>query len=236
MNLTLASMVKDELGRFLRPVFHIWQEFSDEIVILDDASTDGSKEFLASSGAHVFDANLQDSAWGKETPARKKLFDLAWAHTRVGDYILFLDADMIPSKNPRLLMDSKADGILFRLYDLWDEHLRYRSDHFWRGHLTPRLWMVRKKPGRLEDFEWGTRGIHSGHLPVNFACDSYAYAPKDFSFLHYAYSHEDLRQEKYVSYASVAHLLTDFERAHAASILDPSPNLEALPFSPEYTL
>ncbi len=228
-------MVKNELGRFLRPAFDIWDSFADTIVALDDSSTDGTREFLEDTRAHVFDASLEASAWGDETPARRKLFDIAWDHTTIDDYILFLDADMIPARDPHFLTESGADAVFFGLYDLWEPR-RFRSDSYWRGHIYPRVWMIRRTDRLSIAFHWQNQGMHVGHIPTTMTFESFLYAPKDASLLHYAYVDEALREEKYVAYASVSEHLTDFERAHACTILDPNPNLEVLPFEPEFRL
>jgi hypothetical protein len=177
-------------------------------------------------------------AWGQEGSARDTLFALAWDTTPIDGYILFLDADMIPARNPRFLMETEAEGICFRLYDLWEtDPLRYREDEFWRGHRVPRAWMIRKRKRRPE--KWGSlsgKGIHSGHLPGNIDIRTWAYSPNDLPLLHYAYSTPKLRETKHAQYMSVANELSDFEKRHAASIVDPNPQLHRLPFDPEYTL
>lgn len=237
-NIVVASMVKDELGRFLPSALHAWAKFAHEIVILDDNSGDGSREFAEDFGARVVPRGGDDPlAWGNETPARRALFEAAWEFTRVGDYIFWLDADMVPARDPRPLVETEADGIFFRLYDLWSTSpLTYREDSFWRGHLFPRLWLLRKQDRPISSFRWSGRGIHSGHLPEGLDLVQMAYAPEDFSLLHYAYSEPDLREEKYAAYASVSTELTEFERSHAVSIMDESPRVLRLPFEPSITL
>lgn len=238
MNLIVTSMMKNEAGRLLRPVLSVWKEFADEVVVLDDGSEDETCEVCEDFDAHVASRDVHlASAWGEEAPARAELFELAWRFARVDDWILILDADMIPARSPRQLMSMDVNAVAFVLYDLWQEDPpMYRSDGFWRGHETPRVWMIRKDSRRFEDFEWGERGIHSGHLPLNFFPERVVFAPRDFGLLHYAYSTPELREAKYASYMRVAHQLSDFEKAHASSILDKNVHLEPLMFETEFLL
>lgn len=57
----------------------------------------------------------------------------------------------------------------------------------------------------------------------------------DFALLHYAYATPELREDKYVAYASVAAQLSEHELLHARSIPDASPPTFPLPFMPEFT-
>ena len=237
MALHVAALIRNEAERFLPRVLDVWSSFADELVILDDGSTDDSREICTRAGAYVVDADGGKVAWGHESPKRARLFDLAWDIARLDDYIFILDADMIPAKNPRVLLEADADMVFFPLFDLWDvAPLKYREDKFWRGHLHPRVWMVKKTVHGHVPWQWSQRGVHCGHLPLNFTGESGIYAPRDHALLHYAYSTPELRAEKYIAYASVAAHLSDHEIAHARSIMDPSPETFLLEFSPEYRL
>ena len=237
MALHVASMIRNEADRFLAPALDAWNQFADSLIVLDDGSTDDSREICARAGAYVVDAEGGEVAWGREAPKRARLFDVAWDVARIGDYILVLDADMVPARNPRTLMSSEADAIFFVLFDLWSlAPLTYREDDFWQGHLHPRLWMVRKTHAKKTPWEWSARGVHCGHFPTNLTATSHAFAPRDFALLHHAYVTPELRESKYVAYASVASHLSEGEIAHARSILDDSPNTYALDFDPEYHL
>jgi hypothetical protein len=86
-----------------------------------------------------------------------------------------------------------------------------------------------------EGWKWNERGVHCGHFPANLLSRRIVYAPSDYSLLHLAYSTPELREAKHAQYMTVAEQLSDFERAHASSILF-EPTLARLPFTPELTL
>lgn len=235
MNLTIACMARNEIHRFWPKVLEVWNDFADSIIVLDDNSTDETAHTARDEGAYLIPHAAQSAkAWGKEAPKRKLLFEACWERVEVGDYIFFLDADMIPARCPRAFMDDLGETFAFSLYDLW-EPKRYRDDSYWKGHFHPRPWMI-KRTEEEGPWEWNERGIHCGHFPLNLRLSKIRYAPDDFSILHYAYVTPELRAAKHEQYMSVRRQLTDFEWAHAESILKPDPTLKDLPFEPEYSL
>ena len=180
--LTVAVLARNEATRFLPSALSAWSDFADRIILLDDSSTDNTKQLAQDAGALVFDVGGCAPMWGNESPARQMLFDLACEFTAPDGWILILDADMTPARDPRPLMDGTTGAWAFRLYDLWGEENGrplYRWDGMWRAHESPRIWMF-KNPGR-GDYVWNARGIHCGHLPANLEiARGIGTAPLDF--------------------------------------------------------
>ena len=231
--LLVAALVRNEAGRFLPSALAAWQDFADDVLILDDNSTDNTRELARSFGCIVHKRD-SEPMWGRESLARQQLFDLACQHTQPGDYVFVLDADMTPARNPRSMMLNQPGAVAFRLFDMWSPRM-YRDDAYWNAHNHPRIWMFRR-PER-SDWTWNDRGIHCGHLPSNFTIDRQsAVAPWDMGILHFAYSDPELRAAKYAQYASQFHQLGPHEQRHAESIMDPNPRLVPLYFECEYGL
>lgn len=238
--LVVVALVKNEMGRFWPSALAAWQEFADRIVVLDDGSSDGTKELANTLGLEVYERGAGVSAWGAEAPARAELWQIALSESEQGDYILVLDGDMVPARNPKPLMAAEPDGVAFPLFDLWEERdgeLFYRDDGFWQAHRYPRVWMVRrpeKEPG--QGWLWPAKGIHTGHFPSNLHLDRILYTPADHGLLHYSYILPEMREAKLNAYNSVKEQLNTIEMQHAASITDAKPSLRKLPFTPEYRL
>ena len=213
-------MLKDEADNYLDSALRAWNQFADRIVVLNDNSTDNTADLCREHDAFVVDWS-GPKAWGNETPARKALWDAA---VQSGcDFIMVLDGDMVPARNPKDLLVGGIDAVAFYLYDLWAEDA-YRFDHFWCAHTVPRLWIARN-PGRTGGFHFSGRKLHSGHFPTGLKLERIVTAPREYSILHYAYVTEKDRQKKKKQYLSQGHLLTTHEWLHACSIDDPEPRL-----------
>lgn len=230
--LIVAALVRNEADRFLRSALRAWSEFADRIVILDDNSTDKTVEVARSfEKAVVLERyGASEAMWGRESQARRELWDAALENSEPGDAILWLDADMVPMRDPRDLLDPGIDSYLFTLYDLWGEdergRLLYREDAYWRGHMNPRVWMIRR-PHELK-VEWNARGVHCGHLPANWTSERAMFVPPQWALLHYGYFDPADRHAKYAQYAKVMHQLSQHEWEHARTIVSANPFVKPL--------
>lgn len=223
VRLVTAILARNEAGddRYLREVLTRCKEFSDEILVLDDNSTDETPDIVTSLGCIVADRSTAAVMWGEEATARTELWNHA-AYLADGGWVLICDADMILRGDPRKLCESWSAGSwAFPLVDLWDSRETFRVDGPWGfGPTTPRPWLFRAPKGA--NWVWGDRAIHAGHAPLNHAeiagpCFA---APPDVYWEHLGWLKREHRERKAAQYASVSHQMTEFERAHAATILD----------------
>ncbi len=218
-----AVLARNEAGRYLKEVIANLTSLCDTVLVVDDHSTDHTVAQARKAGAKVIPlGQAGEGMWGNESPARQILWERACEEAGDG-WIYFADADHITYGNLRDLTKSwQYNAWAFPLYDVWTpERDKYRADGPWCGHLFPRIWMV--SPSRVPEGwqpEWSGRGVHSGHLPVNFPV-TYGVVPTDTYIAHLGYSTLADRQQRAERYAVVDAQLSDFERHHASTILDP---------------
>lgn len=219
-----AILARNEAGpdRFLAQCVASLRPACDAILLLDDGSTDGTPDLARDLGCLVTHRESTVPAWGAEAPAREELWRKAADLAGPEGWVLVSDADQVLVGSdliPTLAQTWEAQAWAWPLYDLWTP-TDYREDDYWQGHLHPRPWMARVSafPNPL----WHANGaLHVGHLPPG---EFVAYvAPEEVYWLHYGYSTPDLRSRKAEAYLGQAHHLTEFQRAHAASILDHDP-------------
>jgi hypothetical protein len=217
--LITALLVRNEADKYLERVLTRCLQFSDKVLVLDDGSTDGSERIAWRLGCEVRQ-RANTGMWGNEAPARAELWD--WAAQEAGDgWALICDADMLLHGDPRpFCLTTQHNAWAFPLFDLWDSESTYRCDGFWQGHLHPRPWLFR--PGRLQCDPpiWPDRGLHTGHCPQNAAIDAGICDSSQLCYMHLAYLTLPARIRKRDQYLAQSHLLTPFERAHAASVGD----------------
>ena len=238
MKLAILSIIRNESHRYLADLLNSWSQFADEIIAIDDHSSDATQSLLMGARATWRPSGITGPMWGSEAVKREELWNLGMQSD--ADWFIFLDADMIPARDPRPLMEMHDEdgkkypqsehnyGIAFPLYDLWNLNpTLYRCDNFWQAHKNPRLWAV-PKPKPEFRATWSNRGIHCGHLPQNLELGGILTAPDDYAILHYGYAHELDRIDKYKAYTSQAYQLSDHELEHARSIVDPKPSLKPL--------
>lgn len=215
--LVTALLVKNEADKYLERVLNRCLEFSDKVLVLDDGSTDGSDRIAWRLGCEVKQRSGAEM-WGNEAPARAELWD--WGVQESGSgWLLVADADMLLYGDPRpLTLSTQCNAWAWPLWDCWQDERYFRSDGFWKGHENPRTWMV--KPSAMNGLtpQWPSRGLHTGHFPLNFPYNV-AVRP-DFGWIHLAYVTQEHRQKKLQQYLEKSDQLSEWEAAHARSVGD----------------
>lgn len=229
-SVTIASMVRNEMDRFLPRAVKAWKEVSDRIVVCDDGSTDGSAEFLEDQGCEVIqgDWHMQGNEWR----ARQALWDAAVPGS---EWIVHLDADQVPAADFRPYLKNKRVG--FVVYDMWDE-THYRDDPAWDAHTRWWWHALDVSDHQDHDWTWNERGWHSGHIPLNAndVTSEVVMVPSDCGILHYAYATPELRKEKFKMYVGLAPHLSHTEQQHALSIRERDARTTKLPMTPRWPL
>ena len=215
-----AILARNEKSRYLPQVIANAKTFADEILLLDDNSTDGTAEFAKQQGCRVRSLSSKHPMWGQESGARQRLW--TWGAEVAGKdgWLLIQDADQTlhgPVKD--YCQSTEVNAWAFVLYDLWDTERTYRCDGYWKGHTVPRPWLFRPSavPVGYRP-EWSSRGVHVGHAPANWPMVC-GVAP-DVFWKHFSYLKPDDRKKKHQQYLAQAHQLGPYELAHAQSIAD----------------
>ncbi|HEY9724288.1 MAG TPA: glycosyltransferase [Oscillatoriaceae cyanobacterium] len=221
----LSMLVHNEADRYLRQVLSHAASYVDQVLIVDDGSTDDSvevcREVLAGVPHRI--VRLEQSSFHQEHLLRRKQWELALAER--SDWILVLDADEIFEDGMRtgirrLIDQDQYDAIAFRLYDFWDE-ARYRDDAYWCAHRFHRPFLVRRVPGR--PVIWQETDQHCGRFPQDVM--HLRMAQSELRLKHLGWASERDRQAKFARYQRLDPDGRFGSAAQYQSILDPQPNL-----------
>lgn len=224
--LVTALLVRNEADRHLQRVLERCKTFSDALLVLDDGSTDATADVARAAGAIVHTLGDTGGWWGAgehatESHPRQRLWELAAAEAGKGGWVLVCDADMLFMGDPRpLTLSWDVNAWAFVLYDAWSP-TEFRYDGYWQGHVHPRPWLF--CPSRVPpDFAptWSGRALHAGHAPANFPVQAGIADPTTHYYIHLAYATADDRRRKHAQYLARPGILTDWESAHARSIVD----------------
>lgn len=199
----LGSIVYNEEHRFLEKYLLNIQKYADEIVLVDDGSTDNSLQMCKEVTKNVYKSNrlfieneveLRDALWSK-------CCDLC----NDGDFILIQDCDEFLHEDSvkyfkeevNQCLRLNGDAIAWKLYDMWNE-TQYREDKYWVAH--KHWWVHMVRYSSKINYMWKNTRLHCGRIPLNCFYNAY---PSSLQILHMGYSREDLRHEKYNFYMNV---------------------------------
>jgi hypothetical protein len=228
LRVTVAMPVHNEAGRYLTEALLGCLCYADQVVLLDDHSTDGGADEAARLSPRVSVHRAPEGvSFDNEVRLRRHLWALA-AGTRP-DWIVALDADEVMEPGGAehfrgLLEQMHAAGygsVAFRLFDLWDDRRHYRDDALWNAH--KRAWTLAVR--YLPDFpyQWREQAHHCGRLPRNAAQGPAAFC--SIRIQHLGWLHPADRARKAERYRKLDPLGAWGSAAQYASILDPAPNL-----------
>jgi hypothetical protein len=138
----------------------------DGIIAVDDASSDGSAEFLADSERVVELIRYREDGRVGEMVRHRALVEAALRHG--GDWAFALDADerlerSFRARAERVIARGRLLGLMafsFRVRELWDAHDRYRTDGIWGRKRSARLFVLRA------DHVYDTAPLHGQKAPL----------------------------------------------------------------------
>ncbi|WP_138753796.1 glycosyltransferase [Paenibacillus sinopodophylli] len=223
--LTAIMQVRNEQGRYLEAVLAELSQFVDDIVIVDDASTDDTHELCRSFDKVVKLIRLDTSLFRTEWQLRQRLWEEAI--TLEPDWILSVDADEIYEQRAALaireLIDQdRYDWVGYRMYDFWGSLTHYREDEWWTLHKRHTMTLIRYLPGYHYYYpQWEH---HVPRLPITAAALPGICTEFRIKHLGWAGSEED-RRAKYERYKQLDPFGKWGSLAHYESILDPKPRL-----------
>ncbi|MFC9710890.1 glycosyltransferase [Paenibacillus sp. NPDC056933] len=223
--LTAMLQVRNERGRYLEEVLDDLSDFVDEIVIVDDASTDGTPDICRAYPKVVRLEVLEKPLFAEEWRLRNALWQAA-----VGtdpDWLLSVDADELYSTEAKnairaLINQEHSDWIAFRFYDMWGGRTHYREDNLWGLHRRHTASLVRYMPGY--PYFYPQQNHHVPRLPLPCTVLPGISTELKVQHLGWAGSLED-RVRKYLRYKRIDPHGEWGSLEHYESILDPEPRL-----------
>jgi glycosyltransferase involved in cell wall biosynthesis len=224
-SIVLQMIVHNETGRYLERCLQSVIDIVDFVVVIDDASTDGTAELceqLLKDHPHVIIKN-KSSLFHEEYKLRKMLWDETVKHDP--GWIMSLDADEVLPDNANTIRDlvnnDDVDGFSFKLYDMWNEY-EYREDEYWHPHKVYYPFLMRYIKGC--NYQFKQTNQHCGRFPVEYY--QYKYANINLRIKHYGWADEKSRKQKYDRYMSLDPKGEFGVIEQYQSILDPNPKLK----------
>lgn len=210
--------MRNERARYLEPCIEHLLAFCDTVVVLDDASTDGTFEWLAELGEYERVAVIQFGAsrfYVHEGRTRQALLTYTLQHHPT--HILNLDADEFVSDGAalRARIGREPDVPIWSLEieEVWQagESLRVREDGGWRSHSLPVLWRVDPTVTyRIMD-----RKLACRRVPTQILRSSSRAVASGVELLHFGWTRESERAARLARYRE-----HDGGRFHANAHLD----------------
>jgi len=154
MKLIASAIVRNETRRYLEPWLGHLLTFCDEVRLLDDGSTDGTREIAAGFDEVYVRANHGPAFFEDESAARNHL--LTWTMQGDPDYVLSIDADEFigDTETLRFHLGQAAAVYSLTMREVWKiDGLKVglRVDGLWGDRRCPLLW---RAPAELRGTRW----------------------------------------------------------------------------------
>lgn len=225
-NLIIGTLVYNEEHKFLKEYLDKISQLTNNIVIIDDGSTDNS---LSICSKYTSNINISDRLMTKdESLLRYNLWNECIKLANNGDYILIQDCDeLYPDSSIKKFEETlkkadklQADSIAFNLYDMWNKK-EYREDSpYWTA--SKHLWVRCIRYRSNYNYYWSNKKLHCGSLPINSYYNAYA---SKLQIQHMAYSTVELRKKKVEFYNNLDPEGQWGIKEQYNSILDENPTL-----------
>ncbi|WP_394188553.1 glycosyltransferase [Paenisporosarcina quisquiliarum] len=223
--ITLSMVVKNEEGRYIEEVLKHAIKYVDNVVIINDGSTDRTEEIcenILKDIPHKIITN-KISLFSKEYKLRKQQWDETLKMDP--DWILALDADEVFEDEMilqarELIRNNNVDAYSFKLFDMWNDNY-YREDIYWNAHKRYTTFLIRYQPHFK--YRFNKTNQHCGRLPKNI--NNLQTEKSDIRLKHFGWARKEDRHKKFERYMKLDGkgrygIIEQYE-----SILDKNPNL-----------
>lgn len=224
------SVVKDETNRYWQACLEWHSKIVDKWFVLDDHSTDRTRELAEEYGCEVRQATDKVGFFKNESKLREQAWLFMSEMTNPDDWVLVIDADEflvdINSNEHKLLRsitqacdDGDAMSVSMRKFEMWSlVQPWYRTDGYWGNLVVNRL----AKRGRYSGL-YDNRKMGCSSLPFWHEESPRMNATQlSVGWLHYGYADEQDRVERHHRYSREG----GHNPKHIASILT-TPQLES---------
>lgn len=222
MNLTASLVVRNEVSRYLEPCVEHLLGFCDTVVVLDDASDDGTREWLVEHHDERLHVVLRShpGLFVNESIVRQELLTATLAQSP--SHVLAIDADEFVADGAALraaVEDDTCPGWTMSIEEIWNarpDGIDVREDGGWRSHEVPFLWAVPRQ-ARLESGLWriSRRELACGRVPRAVYQLRGSAHRSGVELLHFGWTDLDTRYARWKRYAD-----RDRGRFHARSHID----------------
>ncbi|MES2179860.1 MAG: glycosyltransferase family 2 protein [Gemmatimonadota bacterium] len=215
VNLIGSVVCKNERGRYLQEAVTSLLTYCDSVCAVDDASTDGSAEWLEEQDRVYLLRSVESTFFQHEGRFRQRALDHVLRYEPTHIATVDLDEFVSAGGELRARLESEPDVPVWSLemQEVWraDEHLFSREDGGWRSHPVPFLW---KAPRAGERWTMRDRKLACGRVPTQVMGQGARAKPTGVSLLHFGWANPAERQARYDRYTK-----HDGGRFHASAHL-----------------